>query len=120
MAREVAAGRRAAQGLFGPVARAIEARGPPEAPCSRTATCSASRRSSRADIEAILDLAESYVALNRRADKRADALQGLTQINMFFEASTRTQASFELAGKRLGADVMNMSVARARCARARR
>ena len=66
---------------------------------------------SRADIEAILDLAETYVALNRQADKRADALAGLTQINMFFEASTRTQASFELAGKRLGADVMNMSVA---------
>jgi aspartate carbamoyltransferase catalytic subunit len=66
---------------------------------------------SRADIEAILDLAESYVALNRAADKRADALRGLTQINMFFEASTRTQASFELAGKRLGANVMNMSMA---------
>ncbi len=66
---------------------------------------------SRADIETILDLAESYVALNRRPDKRADALSGLTQINMFFEASTRTQASFELAGKRLGADVMNMGLA---------
>ncbi|HET9068412.1 MAG TPA: aspartate carbamoyltransferase catalytic subunit [Amaricoccus sp.] len=66
---------------------------------------------SRADIEAILDLAETYVTLNRQADKRADALKGLTQINMFFEASTRTQASFELAGKRLGANVMNMSVA---------
>ncbi|MFO1105825.1 MAG: aspartate carbamoyltransferase catalytic subunit [Amaricoccus sp.] len=66
---------------------------------------------SRADIEAILDLADRYVALNRQADKRADALKGLTQINMFFEASTRTQASFELAGKRLGAAVMNMSVA---------
>ncbi|MFO1141299.1 MAG: aspartate carbamoyltransferase catalytic subunit [Amaricoccus sp.] len=66
---------------------------------------------SREDIEAVLDLADSYVTLNRRADKRADALKGLTQINMFFEASTRTQASFELAGKRLGANVMNMSVA---------
>ena len=66
---------------------------------------------SREDIEAVLDLAETYVALNRQADKRADALRGLTQINMFFEASTRTQASFELAGKRLGANVMNMSVA---------
>jgi aspartate carbamoyltransferase catalytic subunit len=61
----------------------------------------------RADIETILDLADAYVALNRRPDKHADALAGLTQINMFFEASTRTQASFELAGKRLGADVMN-------------
>ena len=66
---------------------------------------------SGADIGTVLDLAERYVALNRQADKRADALRGLTQINMFFEASTRTQASFELAGKRLGADVMSMPVA---------
>ncbi len=65
----------------------------------------------RSDIETILDLAEDYAALNRRPDKHADALAGLTQINMFFETSTRTQASFELAGKRLGADVMNMAVA---------
>jgi len=64
-----------------------------------------------AEILAVLDLAERYVALNRRTEKRGNALAGLTQINMFFEASTRTQASFELAGKRLGADVMNMSVA---------
>jgi aspartate carbamoyltransferase catalytic subunit len=63
------------------------------------------------EIRAVLDLAERYVELNRRTDKRGDALAGLTQINMFFEASTRTQASFELAGKRLGADVMNMGVA---------
>lgn len=63
------------------------------------------------EILSVLDLAERYVEFNRRTEKRGDALQGLTQINMFFEASTRTQASFELAGKRLGADVMNMSVA---------
>ncbi len=63
------------------------------------------------EITAVLDLADRYVELNRRTEKRSDALAGLTQINMFFEASTRTQASFELAGKRLGADVMNMSVA---------
>ncbi len=62
------------------------------------------------DIAAILDLAEDYVALNRSDVKHGDALAGLTQINMFFEASTRTQASFELAGKRLGADVMNMAM----------
>jgi aspartate carbamoyltransferase catalytic subunit len=62
------------------------------------------------EIVAILDLAEDYVALNRSADKHGDALKGLTQINMFFENSTRTQASFELAGLRLGADVMNMAV----------
>ena len=63
------------------------------------------------EITAILDLAEDYVALNRSAEKHGRALQDMTQINMFFEASTRTQASFELAGKRLGADVMNMAVA---------
>ena len=63
------------------------------------------------DIRAVLDLAERYVDLNRRTVKSADVLAGMTQINMFFENSTRTQASFELAGKRLGADVMNMSVA---------
>ncbi|NNJ67905.1 MAG: aspartate carbamoyltransferase catalytic subunit [Boseongicola sp.] len=60
------------------------------------------------EITTLLDLAETCVDLNRSADKHDNALQGLTQINMFFENSTRTQASFELAGKRLGADVMNM------------
>ncbi|MCA8881426.1 MAG: aspartate carbamoyltransferase catalytic subunit [Rhodobacteraceae bacterium] len=63
-----------------------------------------------AEIATLLDLADTYVDLNRQPDKRADALAGLTQINMFFEASTRTQASFEIAGKRLGADVMNMTM----------
>ncbi len=62
------------------------------------------------DITTILDLADQYVDLNRRQVKHADTLAGLTQINMFFEASTRTQASFEIAGKRLGADVMNMAM----------
>ena len=62
------------------------------------------------DITAILDRADDYVAMNREARKKRDTLKGLTQINLFFEPSTRTQASFELAGKRLGADVMNMSV----------
>ena len=62
------------------------------------------------EIETVLDLADSYVDLNRAPDKHGDALKGLTQINMFFENSTRTQASFELAGKRLGADVMNMQM----------
>ncbi len=63
-----------------------------------------------ADILTILDLAESYAELNRGQFKRASILEGMTQINMFFENSTRTQASFELAGKRLGADVMNLHV----------
>ncbi len=62
------------------------------------------------DIRTILDLSERYVDLNRQSQKHVDVLQGLTQINMFFESSTRTQASFELAGKRLGADVMNMTM----------
>jgi len=62
------------------------------------------------DITTILDLAEQYVDLNRSQMKYGSALAGLTQINMFFENSTRTQASFELAGKRLGADVMNMAM----------
>lgn len=63
------------------------------------------------EIVTLLDLSDSYVDLNRRPVKHSDKLAGLTQINMFFENSTRTQASFELAGKRLGADVMNMSMA---------
>ena len=62
------------------------------------------------DITAILELADTYADLNRQPDKHGDALKGLTQINMFFENSTRTQASFEIAGKRLGADVMNMAM----------
>ncbi|MFE3837370.1 aspartate carbamoyltransferase catalytic subunit [Pseudogemmobacter sonorensis] len=63
------------------------------------------------EITTILDLADRYVDLNRRTVKQSDALAGMTQINMFFENSTRTQSSFEIAGKRLGADVMNMNVA---------
>ena len=65
---------------------------------------------SPASISEILDMADSYADLNRRSNKHSDVLAGLTQINMFFENSTRTQASFELAGKRLGADVMNMEM----------
>lgn len=63
------------------------------------------------EITTLLDLSERYVDLNCAEQKHDTALTGLTQINMFFEASTRTQASFELAGKRLGADVMNMQMA---------
>lgn len=62
------------------------------------------------DITTILDHAENYVVPNRAAHKKGDTLRGRTQINLFFETSTRTQSSFELAGKRLGADVMNMSM----------
>ncbi len=62
------------------------------------------------DIEQLLDRADAYVEHGRRADKKLNLLRGLTQINLFFESSTRTRTSFELAGKRLGADVVNMSV----------
>ncbi len=63
------------------------------------------------DITYLLDKADEAVNISRQREKKTGTLRGLTQINLFFEASTRTQASFELAGKRLGADVMNMSVA---------
>src|SRR6478736_1873307 len=62
------------------------------------------------EIVALLDLAEEAVDVSRQVEKKKSVLRGRTQINLFFEASTRTQSSFELAGKRLGADVMNMSV----------
>ncbi|MFG1383500.1 aspartate carbamoyltransferase catalytic subunit [Xanthobacter versatilis] len=62
------------------------------------------------EITGLLDLAEEFVELNRQIEKKRTTLRGRTQINLFFEASTRTQSSFEIAGKRLGADVMNMSV----------
>jgi aspartate carbamoyltransferase catalytic subunit len=62
------------------------------------------------DILTLLDMAEDAVEVSRQIEKKRATLRGRTLINLFFEASTRTQSSFELAGKRLGADVMNMSV----------
>src|SRR3978361_2196739 len=62
-------------------------------------------------ISQLLDLADSYVLLNRSGKTQRDLLRGRTLINLFFEDSTRTRTSFELAGKRLGADGLNMSVA---------
>jgi aspartate carbamoyltransferase catalytic subunit len=67
-------------------------------------------RLTASEIDRILDLADSYVDVNRSRDKTSSVLAGRTQINLFFENSTRTRTSFELAGKRLGADVINMSV----------
>ena len=62
------------------------------------------------EISSLLDLADKAADSNRQINKKRDVLRGRTLINLFFEASTRTQSSFELAGKRLGADVMNMNV----------
>jgi aspartate carbamoyltransferase catalytic subunit len=64
-----------------------------------------------AEINSLLDLADKAADANRRPNKKRDILRGLTLINLFYEASTRTQASFEIAAKRLGADVLNMNVA---------
>jgi aspartate carbamoyltransferase catalytic subunit len=58
----------------------------------------------------ILNEAKSFIKLNRSNSKKLDTLRGKTQINLFFEPSTRTQSSFDLAGKRLGADVMTMNM----------
>jgi aspartate carbamoyltransferase catalytic subunit len=66
---------------------------------------------SRIDIMTLLDMAEDAIEVSRQIEKKRTTLRGRTQVNLFYEASTRTQASFEIAGKRLGADVMNMSVA---------
>src|SRR5271170_6259130 len=63
------------------------------------------------EITELLDVAEAYALLNRSGKAPRDLLRGKTLINLFFEDSTRTRTSFELAGKRLGGDVINMSVA---------
>jgi aspartate carbamoyltransferase catalytic subunit len=63
------------------------------------------------EIQFLLDEAEQWVDFNRLPQKHDDRLSGLTIINAFFENSTRTLLSFEIAGKRLGADVVNMAVA---------
>ena len=62
------------------------------------------------DINYILDESEAFIKLNQSKNKKIDVLRGKTQINLFFEPSTRTQSLFELAGKRLGADVMSMNM----------
>ncbi len=65
---------------------------------------------SRGDVYSVMEIAETYIKKNREPDKKHAILKGRTLINLFFENSTRTRTSFELAGKRLGADVINMSV----------
>ena len=62
------------------------------------------------EAKSILDEAKTFIKLNRSNSKKLDILRGKTQINLFFEPSTRTQSSFDLAGKRLGADVMSMNM----------
>jgi aspartate carbamoyltransferase catalytic subunit len=63
----------------------------------------------RPDAERLLELGDAFVAVNRQNEKKLSILRGRTLVNLFFENSTRTQMSFELAGKRLGADTMNMA-----------
>ena len=62
------------------------------------------------DVYLILNQAKQFINLNKSKNKKLETLRGKTQINLFFEPSTRTQSSFELAGKRLGADVMSMNI----------
>ncbi len=62
------------------------------------------------EITALLDKSNIFVEQNRAADKKLNSMLGRTVINLFFEGSTRTRTSFELAGKRLSADVINMAV----------
>src|ERR1700751_1771589 len=59
----------------------------------------------------LLDTAETFRDVSRREIKKVPTLRGRTVINLFFEPSTRTRTSFEIAGKRLSADVINISVA---------
>ena len=64
-----------------------------------------------ADVQTILDCAEHYIVRNRKVNKKHPILKGRTLINLFFENSTRTRTSFEIAGKRLGMDVINIATA---------
>ncbi|MCG3174385.1 MAG: Aspartate carbamoyltransferase [Myxococcota bacterium] len=64
---------------------------------------------SAADIHAVLDTAENFLELNSREIKKVPTLRGRAVINFFFEPSTRTRTSFEIAGKRLSADMLNLS-----------
>src|SRR5580765_6435843 len=65
---------------------------------------------SASEIVGILDTAENFSEISNREVKKVPALRGKTVINLFFEASTRTRTSFELAAKRLSADAVNISV----------
>ncbi|MGD8609140.1 MAG: aspartate carbamoyltransferase, partial [Myxococcales bacterium] len=64
----------------------------------------------KSEVERILDTSEVFLQVSRRPVRKVPTLRGKTVINLFYEASTRTRTSFELAGKRLSADVINMNV----------
>ena len=64
----------------------------------------------RPEVERILDTAKAFFEVSRRPIRKVPTLRGKTVINLFYEASTRTRTSFELAGKRLSADVINMNI----------
>jgi aspartate carbamoyltransferase catalytic subunit len=66
---------------------------------------------SRGEIEAILDRAESFAEVGRRDIKKVPTLRGRTIVTLFYEASTRTSSSFELAAKRLSADLVSVKAA---------
>ena len=72
---------------------------------------------SAGEIEAVLDAAESMKEISTRDVKKVPALKGVTVVNLFFEPSTRTRASFEIAEKRLSADVLNFSASQSSVAK---
>ena len=94
-----------AEAIIGDVAEAVRARLHPFPRRHFNAALDLDRPA----VDQLLDLADAFVALNRQRHKKLDLLKGRTLVNLFFENSTRTQSSFELAGKRLGADVVNMN-----------
>jgi len=63
----------------------------------------------REQIQSLVNLGDDFIDINTRSVKKAPTLRGRTVINLFFENSTRTRTSFEIAGKRLSADVINIS-----------
>ncbi len=67
---------------------------------------------SRETLTRILDLADSYISFGKREIKKVPLLRGKTVVNLFFEPSTRTRTTFEIAAKRLSADVINLSASR--------
>ena len=79
-------------------------------PDGRLRHCLTTEGMGRARIEEILDLAESFAGVNDKTIKKVPLLRGHTVVNLFFESSTRTRSTFELAAKRLSADVLNIDV----------